>query len=116
MSEGEIHCIINVEKYAQYIRKNAAMSFSQDESIDESEDLESYVTTNQTCQMIEENSIGKDEEGHFMISEEGCKNLFEQLRTRIYNSGLSKLAAKDLLECHWDEKKNTMIFWSNKSS
>lgn len=114
MEEGEVHCILNIEKYAQYIRKNAALSFAQDEQLDESENLEEYVTTNQTCQMIEENAIGKDEDGHCLITDDGCKKLFEQLKARIYNSGLSKLASKNLIECSWDDKKNTMVFWSSK--
>lgn len=114
MKDGEVHCIINLEKYAQYMRKNAATSFAQGQTLEESEDLEQYVTTNQACQMIEENSIGKNEEGLYLITDEGCQKLMEQLQTRIYNSGLSKLAAKNLLECSWDSKKNTMIFWSNE--
>lgn len=115
MEKGEVHCIINLEKYAQYVRKNAAISFAKkNEDLDDSEDLETYVTINQTCQMIEENSIGKNEEGLYLITEEGCKNLIKQLKARIYNSGLSKLAAKNLIECSWDEEKNTMIFWANE--
>lgn len=110
-----MHCIMNLEKYAEYIRKNAATSFAdaKKKELDESEDLESYVTVGQISQMIAENAIGQDEEGHYLIADEGQKILLEQLKTRIYNSGLSKLAAKNLIECAWDDKKKTMIFWSN---
>jgi hypothetical protein len=115
MEEGELHCILNIEKYADYVRKSAALSFAEEDALDESEDLENYITINQACQMIKENSIGQDEEGKYLITEEASRLLFEQIRTRIYNSGLSKLAAKDLVECSWDEKKNTMVFWSRKA-
>lgn len=114
MEEGEIHCILNLEKYIDHARKRAAESFAtkRGERLDESEDLNTYVTTQQASQMIAENSMGMDEEGRYLITDEGYKKLMEQLKTRIYNSGLSKLAAKDLLECAWDNKKKTMVFWS----
>lgn len=116
MEENEIYCIINIELYAQQARKEAAYSFAVGHKIDENEDLETYVTTNQVCQMIEENCLGKNNDGYLLISKEGKEKLNEQLQTRIYNSALSKLASKNLLECSWDDKKNTMIFWSNEKS
>jgi hypothetical protein len=116
MEEGEIHCILNLDKYIYMARKSAAESFSKNkgEKLDESEDLNDYVTVNQVKQMIAENSIGTDDEDRYLMTHEGRKNLMEQLKTRIYNSGLSKLASKDLLECAWDNKKKTMLFWSKK--
>lgn len=116
MEEGEIHCIMNLEKYAEHIRKSAAQSFAKGEKLDEKEDLNEYVTINQVCQMVAENALGMDEESHYLINDDGYEVLLKQIKTRIYNSGLSKLAAKDLIECAWDSKKKTMIFWSNKES
>ena len=116
MEDDEIHCIINLKKYAAYIRKSVAESFAKGDKLDENEDLESYVTVDQVSQMIYDNSVGKDEEGHQLITQEGRNTLREQLKTRIYNSGLSKLAAKGLLECAWDDEKNTMVFWSDEKS
>ena len=116
MEEGEIHCIMNLEKYAEYTRKSAAIAFAKEDQLDESEDLNEYVTINQVCQMVKDNSIGLDEEGHHLIGDDGHKTLLKQLKTRIYNSGLSKLASKDLIECAWDDKKKTMIFWSDDKS
>jgi hypothetical protein len=106
----EVHAIMNLEKYAAYIRKRAAMSFSEDYG----EDLDDFITIKQTSDMIAENSIGKDEKGLYLINESSHKKLFEQIRLRIYNSGLSKLAAKDMLECAWDDKKGEMVFWAKK--
>lgn len=114
MEEGEIHCIMNLEKYSIHVRKSAAASFAKDEKLDENEDLETYVTLKQVQQMIADNAMGMDEDGRYLITDEGYTMLFEQLRTRIYNSGLSKLAAKDVIECAWDDKHNTMVFWSDK--
>lgn len=106
----EIHAIMNLDKYAAYIRKRAAMSFSEDYG----EDLDEFITIKQTSDMIVENSMGKDEKGLYLINESSHKKLFEQIRLRIYNAGLSKLAAKDMLECAWDDNKGEMVFWAKK--
>ena len=106
----EVHAIMNLDKYASYIRKRAAISFSEDYA----EDLDDFVTIKQTVDMIIDHSIGKDEKGLYLIDESSHKRLFEEIRLRIYNSGLSKLAAKDMLECAWDDKKGEMVFWAKK--
>lgn len=116
MEDGEVHCIMNLDKYAEHVRKSSAESFAKGEKLDEKEDLNDYVTIDQVRQMVAENALGMDEEGHYLINDEGYVTLVKQLKTRIYNSGLSKLAAKDLIECAWDSRKKTMIFWSNKES
>jgi hypothetical protein len=48
------------------------------------------------------------------LDEKSYEKLFDAMRTRIYNSGLSKLSASGHLECAWDEEKNEMVFWSIK--
>lgn len=106
----EVHAILNLDRYAAYIRKRAAMSFSENYG----EDLDEFITIKQAADMIVEHSIGKDEQGLYLINESSHKKLFEEIRLRIYNSGLSKLAAKDMLECAWDDKKGEMVFWAKK--
>lgn len=107
---GEVHVIMNLEKYAAYIRRRAALSYTEGYE----DNLDDFITIPQTSNLIEEHSIGKDEKGRFLIDEDANKTLFEAVRVRLYNAGLSKLAAKDLLECAWDEKKGEMVFWSKK--
>lgn len=107
---GEVHAIINLDRYAAYIRRRAALSFSEDYE----EDLDEFITIKQTTDLIAENSIGKDEKGLYLIDENSHKRLFEAVRLRLYNAGLSKLAAKDHLECAWDDEKGEMVFWPKK--
>jgi hypothetical protein len=109
---GEVHAIMNLEKYAAYIRRRAALSFSEDHE----ENLDDFITIAQTSSLIEEHSVGRDEEGRLLIDEDANKKLFEAVRVMLYNAGLSKLAAKDLLECAWDEKKGEMVFWAKNKS
>lgn len=104
---SEIHAIMNLDRYAAYIRKRAALSLAEDYK----EDLDEFVTIRQTADMIVEHSMGQDEDGHYLINEESHSMLFESVRTRLYNCGLSKLAAGGMLECAWDDETNEMVFW-----
>lgn len=108
MSKEEVHTIMNLEKYAAYMRRKAASSFSESYE----ENLDDYVSIGQVCKMIGEHSLGKDEEGRYLLGESGYDRLFEALKVRIYNCGLSKLASKNVLECAWDNESNEMIFWT----
>ena len=103
----DTYAIMNLEKYADFLRNKVAQSFSEEYS----ENLDDFVTIKQTCQLIEEHSKGKDESGRLLISESGYEKLFEAVTNRVYNCGLSKLASKDLIECAWDNEKNEMVFW-----
>lgn len=111
---SEIYSILNLEKYASYIRRKAAISYSKDyekELIEREKDLDDFITITQVCRFIEECSIGKDEQGKFLLNEETYDLLYEKIKVRIYNCGLSKLAVSGHLECAWDNDKNEMIFW-----
>lgn len=111
MSEEETHVIMNLEKYAVYVRRKAALSLSEEYD----EDLDEFITLGQVKQMIAEHSSGKDEKERYLLSESGYDKLLEDLGVRLYNCGLSKLAARNLLECAWDNEKEEMIFWSNQT-
>lgn len=108
MSREETHIIMNLDKYASYMRKKAATYFSDEYD----DDLDEFVTIPQVRQMIAYRSSGKDEQGRYLLSETGCDELFKDLKTRLYNCGLSKLSAKGLLECAWDDEHNEMVFWT----
>lgn len=108
---SEVYSIINLTKYAEYVRKKAALSYSENYE----ENLDDFITIGQVCGLIAEYSIGFDEQGKYLISEKGYEDLYGAVQKRLYNCGLSKLAAKGHLECAWDEEKNDMIFWSSDS-
>lgn len=105
---GDQYSIINLEKYAVHARKRAALLLSDKYE----EDLDSFVTKKQAAGLVVEYSIGKDEDGKYLIDDHSYNKLIEAIKVRIYNCGLSKLASEDKLECAWDDKKNEMIFWA----
>ena len=107
MSEGEVYCIMNPEKYAEYIRKKVAETFAKDFY----ENLDEFVTIGQVIKFIEERAIGKDKEGRSLLDDKAYDTLFHTIRVRIYNTGIAKLAGSGELECAWDNKRNEMIFW-----
>jgi len=111
MSEDiNTYSIMDLEGYAESIRKAAAESF-----VDHYNDnLNDYITINQTINIIVGYSLGQDEEGNYLVNEEVFNDTFEDIRDWIFHSGLSKLAAKNLIECAWDDNSNEMIFWLSK--
>lgn len=101
---------MNLEKYADFVRKKAAATFSENYN----DDIDGFMTVTQAVAMVKEKSLGIDEDQRYLIDDRAYEDLFEAMKTRIYNAGLSKLAASGHLECAWDEKKNEMVFWSSK--
>jgi hypothetical protein len=94
------------------IRDGAAKSIHDNYT----EDLDSFVTLNQVTQLVIDNSLGKDEFGEYLITEEIFDTIFEEIRDGIYQAGLSKLAAKGYVECSWDDDNNQMVFWLSSKS
>lgn len=103
----EIYSIINLDKYAEGIRKAAADSISEDTS----DNLDEYVTVEEVIEIIKKNCLGFDDNNRPMLGEKENNLIFEQCAEWIHNIGLSKLAAKDLIECAWDSELNEMVFW-----
>ena len=46
-----------------------------------------------------------------MINSEVFNDTFDDVREWFYEAGLSKLAAKGVIECAWDDDSNQMVFW-----
>ena len=107
MSDNEIYSITDLDGYASSIRVSVADSFTENYT----ENLDEYITLEQSKNIIIGYSLGQDEDGHYLIDEESFNNAFDDMREWFYEAGLSKLAAKGLVECAWDDDLNQMIFW-----
>jgi hypothetical protein len=108
---SEIYSISDLDRYAESIRKNAALSFTEFYH----ENLDDFISIVQTTNLIKNNCIGEDEDGNFLIDEDSYNRTFEEVRMWIYNVGLAKLAAEGRVECAWDDELNEMIFWLSSS-
>jgi hypothetical protein len=98
--------IINdVESLAYIVRKNAAATFSKSE-----ESLDEYITINQVIDIIYRHTDITNN-STMILDEDDYNKIFNDIRVGIYNSALSKLAAKGYIECAWDNESNDMIFW-----
>ena len=75
------------------------------------EDLDMIVTLSQIESIISEHSIGVTEDDEEIIDTDVFNNIFDETRNLIYQSAMSQLAAKGLVECAWDDEENKMIFW-----
>ena len=102
-------------EFARIMRSCAAESLSEEYTGEAKsytdEDLDGIVTLSQIESIISEHSLGVDEEDQEIIDTDIFNNIFDETRNLIYQSAMSQLAAKGLVECAWDEEKNKMVFW-----
>lgn len=104
---SDIYSINDLNKYAESIRKNAALSFAQYHD----ENLDDFISIGQVENLIRDHSIGTDDDGCLIIDEDSYNQTFDDVRTFLYNVGLAKLAAAGKVECAWDNEINEMVFW-----
>ena len=78
----------------------------------EDADLDKYMTLNQIRSIVNGYIDGTDEETGvpFMI-EDSYEELVADVSAAFLGACLSKLAAADLIETAWDEKRAEQIFW-----
>ena len=109
---SEVYAITNLESYAEEMRVCAAKNIC--DTYDD--DLNEYISIGQMINLVKENCVGFDEENRPMLDENANCEIFEQTCVWIHNIGLARLAAKDLVQCAWSDKDNTMIFWTENKN
>jgi hypothetical protein len=105
---SEVYAIIDLEGYASQMREAAAKSICPENA----DNLDEYISLGQMTNLVEEFCLGHDDENRPLLDEDANEQIFEETALWIHNVGLAKLAAKDLVECAWDDKVNDMVFWS----
>lgn len=111
----DVYAITDLDGYISQMRDAAAKSLSDGYT----ENLDEFISVGQMINMIKNECIGFDNENRPLLDEESNERIFENTAIWIHNVGLAKLAAKDLVECAWDNESNDMIFWvkeKNKSN
>ena len=106
----KIYSIPEIDDFAIFIRDNVAQTLCNN-YID---NLDNFLTTGQVKSLIISRSLGMDENGNYMVDDDIVESLYEEIASIIYQSGLSKLAAQDLIDCAWDDSTNTMVFWAKE--
>lgn len=104
-------CIHDMDGFIGHIRNGAAQSISENYT----DNLDDFITLSQVKNLVIDHSMGIDENGYHLITENIFDDIFENIRHSIYQSGLSKLAAQNLIECAWDDETNEMVFWTKQS-
>jgi hypothetical protein len=109
--EEEVYAIVDVDGYAFQMRQAAADSISENGS---SDNLDNYISIDQMMGLVKQSCLGFDDNNRPLLNEDANNEIFEQAAIWIHNVGLAKLAAKDLVECAWDDKSNEMVFWAKE--
>jgi hypothetical protein len=107
MTNMEKYSIVDLRGYAVAMRDGAAKSFTENYS----ENLDDFISIDQTIELIVNKTLGLDEDGHYLINEKIFDEIFDDIRDWLYGVGLAKLAAKGYVECAWDDKLQSMVFW-----
>lgn len=107
MEDDTIYSINDLDGYAASIRDGVAQSFVEDYK----DNLDEYITLEQVKSLIIGYSLGQDEDDNYLINAEVFNDTFDDVREWFYEAGLSKLAAKGVIECAWDDDSNQMVFW-----
>jgi hypothetical protein len=107
----QVYSIYDINGYVSQMREAAAKSISEDSS---NEDLDTYITIDQMMGLVKSNCLGYDENNNPLLNEKSNEQIYEETAVWIHNVGLSKLSAKDLVECAWDDELNEMVFWQKE--
>lgn len=110
---SEVYAILDLNSYVTQLREAAAKSFSSDV---ETDNLNEYISIDQMINLVKNKSLGVDDEDRFLLNEDANEQIFEEIAIWIHNVCLAKLAAKDLIECAWDDEYGEMIFWAKKKT
>ena len=110
MSE-EVYAIVDLNGYVSQMREAAAESISENSGND---NLDGYISLDQMIGLVKSNCLGFDDNQYPLLNEEKNQKIYEETAVWIHNIGLAKLAAKDLVECAWDDKLNEMVFWQKE--
>jgi len=109
---SEVYAITNLEGYAEEMRVCAAKNIC--DTYDD--DLNEYISIGQMINLIKQNCLGFDEQNRPLLDEDANGEICEQTSVWIHNVGLARLASKDLVQCAWSDKDNTMIFWTENKN
>jgi hypothetical protein len=106
--ENKVYAIVDLSGYATEIREAAANSLAENND----DNLDEYISVQQIINLVNEKCCGHDANHRPLLNENINAEIYENIIIWIHNVGLAKLAAKDLVECAWDNCSNEMIFWS----
>lgn len=110
--DNKVYAIVDLDGYVSEVRNAAAKDLSENSNQD---NLDEFISINQLTNLVRSECIGFDDEDRPLLNETVNAKIFDSVVAWIYNVGLAKLAAQDLIECAWDDETNEMIFWSKKN-
>ena len=104
----QVYAITDIEGYVSQMRQVAAENISENSDQD---NLDDYISIGQMIGLVKSNCLGYDDKNRPLLNEKQNEIIFAETTTIIHNVGLAKLAAKDIVECAWDDELNEMVFW-----
>ena len=104
----EVYTITDLEGYVKQMRNAAAENLCSGYT----ENLDEFISIQQAINLVKNECLGFDDLDRPLLDEKTNEKIFEEIIVWIHNVGLAKLAAKDLVECCWDNEIHDMVFWA----
>jgi hypothetical protein len=108
----QVYAITDVSGYVSQMREAAAQSVSENSNHD---NLDNYISIGQMIGLVESHCLGFDDNNRPLLNEKQNEIIFHETATMIHNVGLARLAAKNIIECAWDDTLNEMVFWHKEA-
>jgi hypothetical protein len=112
MQDDTVYAITDINGYVSQMREAAAKSISEHSHQD---NLDDYISIGQMIGLVESYCLGFDANNRPLLNEKQNEIIFHETATMIHNTGLAKLAARDIVECAWDDELNEMVFWHKET-
>ena len=108
--EIEVMLVEDEELFLTSLRESVSATVAKD-AVKEGE-LDRYLTIEQMRKIMADYVDGVDEEtGCEFMTEDSYADLLADISATFLGVCLSKLAAADLVETAWDEKRGEQVFW-----
>jgi hypothetical protein len=102
--------ITNISKFAKFLVHNTIKDCGIEIQMKE---IKNYIN-NTNVEGIVKQYAKRDSKNNLMVNNKIVQKIQNDLMDWILGVSLAKLAAKDELNCYWDNKRNCMVFSRNK--
>lgn len=108
--EVEVMLVEDEDLFLKSLRESVSVTVAKN-AVD-NDDLDKYLTIEQMRKILADYVDGVDEEtGCEFLTEISYYSLIQDVSSSFLGVCLSKLAAADLVESAWDDKRGEQVFW-----
>lgn len=105
-SKKRTYSITDLDGATDMLRETAFKNYTDDPN----DNINDYITKGQVVAVVRQYSLGKDDDGYFIIDDDSLEKISECISNMIVGVTLSKLASSGELDVYFDNEKNDFVF------